>query len=325
MNNKVLTRILFIFFGGLLFAFTFKSVMSLYVKHFSDEFNLNNVLDSIEKEYDNKSVYFPLKEQYGFTLNDTESCAQEKTSLLTDQTYNLNSNCWNDSCSINIKFLETIPQNISLALLKNGKCVVEEVKVPKSLDTVGYFVDLKLTQKQQDKLSILNQNKVRLSEATGYSLNSKEHLYFYETKLLQDEILVDGKNKGTIYFSKQGDDEVETSEKIEIPHPTELYTFRCNSDRRCEIEANTYIVNLNGVDFIPNDEFIMNCLGGDSTSKYCSSMTKIGKVRTITFNSNSVMNSYIKESLNPEFDDSLETWEKERFMKAKEELMQNMY
>ena len=44
--------------------------------------------------------------------------------------------------------------------------------------------------------------------------------------------------------------------EIVIPHPKKLYTYQCNEQRRCESKSNTFIINMEGIDFIPPKEFI---------------------------------------------------------------------
>ena len=331
MNNKILINIAFLIFGSLFAAFMLKTLVSFYYDHSSTKFTIPS-LPSTVKSHSTESIYFPLKEQYGLTLNNTKSCEVNSKSLILEEGYhyNMNSNCWNDSCTVNVNFTKKIPKELSIYVSENNNCILKKFKVEDYIKVVGYVVDLQLTQTQKDKLHIKYGDKIRLAQSNGYSLNSQNQFYFYKTKLLEDDILVDNMKKGKVYFSNKGKIEntnnkvIENVNKIHIPHPKELFTYTCDNSRKCEKKANTYIINVDGLDFIPDEEFIQKCMENKSASRYCNTMIEIGNVSTLKFNSENEMNQYIKETKNPEFNDMLEEWEKDRFERVKEKLMRSI-
>jgi len=108
--------------------------------------------------------------------------------------------------------------------------------------------------------------------------------------------------------------------KIDIPHTKELYTFKCDSHMTCQKIANTYIVNVDGIDFIPSKKFIFTCLTRKNTNKFCTSFIHMGDTQSIQFNSIPMMRNYIDNNKNPEFNDNLTDWKKEALQKAKEKI-----
>jgi hypothetical protein len=108
--------------------------------------------------------------------------------------------------------------------------------------------------------------------------------------------------------------------ELEIPHPETLYTFTCDAHMVCQKEANTYIVNVDGVDFIPSKAFILTCLANKQANKFCTFFTPLGHTESMKFSSIPMMHSYIDSSKNPEFNDNLKDWEKKRLEKAKEKI-----
>lgn len=331
MKNEILIKIIFLFGGSLLLAITLKLLTSLYFNYSSIEFNLPSFANIVKSD-DKDVIYFPLNEQYGLTFKNTKSCKMDANALLIEKgyEYDMNSNCWNASCTVNIAFSEKIPTELSLYVSEGNDCLLKKFKVEEYLKVVGYVVNLQLTQIQKDKLLIGNNDEVRLAQSTGYSLSNKNQFYFYKMKLLEDDILVNNQKKGKVYFTNKGNLEIASNKitdndiKIQVPHPKQLFTYTCDNNRRCEKKANSYIMNLDGLDFIPEDEFIINCMKDNSSSNHCNKMITIGDITTPKFNSDTQMNHYIKGTLNPEFNDSLEEWEKNRFIKVKEKLIKSM-
>ena len=335
MKSNILKKALFIFVAIILLVILALQTVKLLSSDL-DSLSLNKSDINVANLKDEKDIiYFPLQTQYGFTLDGVKGCTKDYNSAIIEKGYNYSTSgsCLNGACTLKISFSEKIPKDISLYVIKNGQCELEKFEVPSSLDIVGYSVDLQLTQTQKNNLSITHGDKVRLKEANGHSIDRKKQIYFYNNKLAGDTILVNGKAKGKVYFSKKarkkrakaiGDSSV-SSNKINIPHPKKLFTITCDSNRTCELVANSYIVNIDGIYFIPNDEFIEKCMRDKSASKYCKIMINIGHSSKPNFPSDAVMNSYIeKVAKNPEFNDDLEDWEKARFIKAKEKLIQSM-
>jgi len=337
MNYKILLKTLLILLGIILFIFAIK-ILTVFLPTDFDFLSPNksdiNVPNRGEETDDKDVIFFPLQAQYGFTLDGVKGCSKDYKSGIFEKeySYSTSGSCWNSSCALNISFSEKIPKDISLYVIKNGHCELEKFEVPNPLDTVGYSVDLQLTQTQKNNLSIIRGDEVKLKKANGYSLDSKNQFYFYDNKLAEDIILVNGKEKGKVYFSKEArnkssktiDDSSVSSSKIDIPHPKEIFTITCDSNRICEQVANSYLVNIDGIYFIPNDEFIVKCMRDKSASKYCNIMINIGHISTPKFQSDAEMNRYIKVAKNPEFNDDLKDWEKARFIKAKEKIVQSM-
>ena len=324
-NIQLIIKILSIFWGIVLFSIVIKALVDYIPKK-----NWNLSVDgkvNIKKSLHNTDVlYFPLKERYGFTLEGYESCIKNSQSAIYKQgyTFNTNGSCWNNNCSLHITFSEKIPKSVDLFIKQDNTCITKNFLVPKGLNTMSYYVDLQLSQSQKQQLGIVDGNKIRLEHANGYSLDSTHQYYTYSTKRTKDNILVNDKNVGEIYFSEAiiPSNISDKKFKLNIPHPKELYTFNCDSQRSCEITANSYIVNMNGIDFIPKDEFILKCLNHTTQSKYCNRMTHIGDIKRTTFTSDSMMYSYIKSTkTNPEFNNDLKEWELKRLKKAKEEVM----
>ena len=112
---------------------------------------------------------------------------------------------------------------------------------------------------------------------------------------------------------------------IDIPHPKKLYTFNCDSNRSCEITANSYVLNRDGIDFIPDDDFVIKCLMHYTQSKYCRNMIHIGDTKYTTFDSEDMMKSFIKSTIqNPEYANDLKEWQQKKLKKAKAKVMSSL-
>ena len=112
--------------------------------------------------------------------------------------------------------------------------------------------------------------------------------------------------------------------ELDIPHPKELYTFNCDDHMECIKEANTYIVNVNGVDFIPSRAFIITCLEKKDSNKLCTHFIPRGHTESMKFDSIPMMHSYIDMTKNPEFNDDLKAWEQKHLEKAKQKIEESL-
>ena len=332
MNYKILTNVLFLFGGTLLTAFVLKTVANAYYNNDSSNKSKHTYIKHAENNHHKGDIYFPLKEQYGVILKNTKSCQVDSKSLLMEEGYNYstNSSCINGSCTLSVDFSGKIPKELSVYVDKGGDCTLKKIQVKEHLEVIGYVVNLQLSQAEKDKLHIKENDEIRLAHSNGYSLNNVNKFYFYKNKILEDDILVNDKKKGKVYFSNTrvanttNTKAVKSNTKIKVPHPKELFSYSCDENRQCEKKANSYIVNVDGLYFIPDDEFIVSCMDDKSSSNYCSSMIQIGNIERPKFDSDAVMNAYIKSTKNPEFNESLEDWEKDRFKKVKDKLMKSI-
>ncbi len=112
--------------------------------------------------------------------------------------------------------------------------------------------------------------------------------------------------------------------ELDIPHPKELYTFDCDEHMECTKEANTYIVNVDGVDFIPSRAFILMCLEKKDSNKLCTHFIPRGHTESMKFDSIPMMHSYMDMTKNPEFIDDLKAWEQKRLEKAKQKIEESL-
>ena len=326
---KILVKFILIFWGIVLGVIVIKSLINFLPKDFDFSFE-NNIATSSQPKQDNE-IYLPLQKQYGFTLDNVQGCVQNYKSGIYQKGYNFDTSgqCWNDICKLTIQFQEKIPKTINLYIKHGSDCNLQKFNVPKVLNTIGYYVDLQLTDTQKQNLGISPGDKIQLKQANGYTIDSQHQLYFYTNKISEDTILINNNNKGKIYFSKGKVSNLLSKSihipDINIPHPKKLFTYTCDENRVCEKSANTYIINIDGIDFIPDESFIIGCVQNTSSSKYCKSMTTIGTIERPIFTSDAQMNRYIKDTNNnPEFNDSLKNWEKDRLKKAKEKIINSI-
>ena len=317
-------KFILIFWGIVLFAIVIKALIDFLPKKFDFSFK-NNIITSNNSKQDNE-IHLPLQEQYGFILDNVQSCTKNYKSGIYQKGYSFNTSgqCSNDFCKLTIELKEKIPKTISLYIKNGNDCNLQEFSVPKVLNTIGYYIDLQLTDVQKNNLGIITGDKIRLKQASGYSIDSQHQLYFYTSKVSEDTILINDENKGKVYFSKiknlNPSSKKITTPAIDIPHPKKLFTYTCDKDRLCKQVANTYIINIDGVDFIPSEKFILTCLSNKQANKFCTFFIKVGDTASMRFDSKAMMNSYINMSKNPEFNDSLKTWEKKRLEKAKQKI-----
>ena len=323
MNMRIVLKILLIFWGIVLVGILIKALTNVKIENF--DFDFFKKMTQLNSK-DEQTIYFPLQKQNGFVIHGYKSCVKDYKSALQVKGYNFDTmgSCYNDSCEIQIKFKTKIPQTVKLYINANNDCTLKEFNVPKTLNTIGYFVNLKLSEKQKNDLGIHREDKIRLENANGYELGSNSQLYFYDTQFTEDNILVNDTVVRKVFFTKNAIDtqhtQIKKEPEISIPHPKELYTYTCDSNFQCEKEANTYIVNVDGVNFIPSKVFILTCLADKQANKFCTFFTPLGHTESMKFNSKGMMKSYIDMTKNPEFNDSLQSWEQERLEKAKQKI-----
>ena len=161
-------------------------------------------IDFLSEKKESNRLYFPLKKRLAFILNGIEGCTKEDRAFPTiynDEIISTGSNCWNGDCELTVEFGDSIPKTIELYVKENGTCQLKEFKVPKVLDTIGYRIDLQLTQKQRLDLGGIGITKnIRLEHAKGYSFTNKHKYYFYDKKLDKDTLLLNDEKLDTVYF-----------------------------------------------------------------------------------------------------------------------------
>ena len=335
-----LMKVLLVFWGIVLVSMALKFLSSILPNKidfsFSDYINTDAIskmlhISTPDNAVDENLIYFPLQKRYGLNLQGYEGCVKDYTAGKYERgfSYSTSSMCMNGECELNVEFQEKIPKKIKLYIKSVNDCSLKEFEVPKTLDAIGYFVNLQLTPKQKTKLGIHSGDKIRLEHANGYSLSGNKQFYFYDIPVDKDNIVVNDTIVGEVLFNKNAshtqttqlsEEETEKEVEIDIPHPKELYTFTCDDNMLCQKEANTYIVNVDGVDFIPSKAFILTCLADKHANKFCTFFTPMGHTETMKFDSIPMMHSYIDMTKNPEFNDSFKAWEKERLQKAKEKI-----
>ena len=113
--------------------------------------------------------------------------------------------------------------------------------------------------------------------------------------------------------------------EIVIPHPKNLYTYKCDERMRCESRANTFIVNMDGIDFIPPKEFVLKCIDNSTISNYCQKMINIGTYNSIVWPDQASVDYVTGEfNKNPEFSNTLTKRQIKSIKKSKEELLRSI-
>ena len=326
-----LMKVLLVFWGIVLMSIALKFLASYLPNEIdfslSSYFNTDSTSESPKTTEDDKNIIFPLEKQYGLTLEGYKGCTKNYSSGEFEKGFNISTNslCSNDECSISVAFEKAIPKTIKLYVEINNDCHLKEFIIPQNPDIVGYYVNLQLSESQKEYLQIKSGDKIRLENSNGYSLHGDTQLYFYSIKMDEDNILVNDIMIGKVFFNKNSIS-TNSSKKVEldIPHPKKLYTFNCDNHMQCTKEANTYIVNVDGVDFIPSKAFILTCLKRKDTNKFCTYFIPKGHAESMKFDSISMMHSYINMTKNPEFNDDLKAWEQKRLKKAKQKIEESL-
>jgi len=327
MNMRIILKMLLIFWGIVLAGMLVKSLTSIKI----EKFDFNFLQKNTQVKNNDTTTYFPLQKRYGLKLQGYEGCVKDYTAGKYERgfSYSTSSMCMNGECELNVEFQEKIPKKIKLYIKSVNDCSLKEFEVPKTLDAIGYFINLQLSTKQKAKLGIHAGDQIRVEHANGYSLSGNKQFYFYDTPIDKDNIVVNDTIVGEVFFNKNAShtqttqvhkEEAKKEVEIDIPHPKELYTFTCDANMLCQKEANTYIVNVDGVDFIPSKAFILTCLADKHANNFCTFFIPLGHTESMKFDSKSLMNSYMNMSKNPEFNDSFQTWEQKRLEKAKQKI-----
>ena len=114
-------------------------------------------------------------------------------------------------------------------------------------------------------------------------------------------------------------EDIKVDSTIKIPQPDKLYEFTCNVSRLCKKEALTYVVNVDGLDFIPDENFIQSCHENKQNNKYCVYLIEVGTIETLQMPSEHIKNFYIERAKNPALNNNYN--KKMRLKNAKQSLM----
>lgn len=151
-----------------------------------------------KKEKD--AITFPLKKTAEMVLENTKSCIKDNRYHFYPKYLDTSSHCMNNQCTVSVSFKNDIPKKVGLYVEENGKCIGKYFEVASKLHENGARVDLQLTSAQKKKLGISLGDEIRLRHANGYTLDTQHKYYYYDHILLGDDIMVNDKKRGIVYF-----------------------------------------------------------------------------------------------------------------------------
>jgi len=162
---------------------------------------IDNIMNKITEAKED-TLTFPLKERKGFVLATIKGCIKDYKAGVHERgySYDTSGQCMNGLCSLTVEFTQEVPKKVQLYVQNNGDCTLQTFKVPKTLETVGYMVNLQLTKLQKEHLGIAEGDEVKLEQANGHSFSGKDKFYYYDEPLNQDKLSVNDEDLSSIYF-----------------------------------------------------------------------------------------------------------------------------
>jgi len=149
-----------------------------------------------------ETLSFSMVEQKGMVLATTKGCIKEYKAGVYEKgyAYGTNGNCMNGLCSLTVEFTQEIPKKVQLYVENYNTCTLQSYTVPKTLEILGYTVNLQLSKIQKKHLNIHEGDEVKLEHATGHYFSNKDRFYYYDTPLKEDTLLVNDKIVATVHF-----------------------------------------------------------------------------------------------------------------------------
>ncbi|NOR56536.1 MAG: hypothetical protein GQ531_10040 [Sulfurovum sp.] len=148
---------------------------------------------------------FALEARKGMVLSTIKGCIKEHNAGIYERgySYGTQGQCMNGLCSLTVEFNQEIPKKVQLYVQKNAACVLQTFEVPKTLETIGYQVNLQLSQIQKEHLGIKQDDKIILEHSNGYSFSGKDRFYYYDAALTEDMLSVNDAVLTSVYFTQK--------------------------------------------------------------------------------------------------------------------------
>ena len=165
---------------------------------------VDNILSKITEAKEEK-LTFALEARKGLVLATIKGCIKEYKAGIYEKgyAYDTQGQCMNGLCSLTVEFKQEIPKKVQLYVQKNAACTLQTFEVPKTLDTIGYQVNLQLTKSQKEHLGINQEDQISLEHSTGYSFSGKDRFYYYDEPLTQDALSVNDEILTDVYFRQK--------------------------------------------------------------------------------------------------------------------------
>lgn len=148
---------------------------------------------------------FQLEARKGLVLATVKGCIKEYKAGIYERGYGYDTQgqCMNGLCSLTVEFNEEIPKKIQLYVERNAECILQTFEVPKTLETIGYQVDLQLSKSQKKHFGIHEDDNIVLDRANGHSFSGDERIYYYSEALTEDTLLVNDAIVTSVHFRQK--------------------------------------------------------------------------------------------------------------------------
>lgn len=199
---EILFKLLKVFWGIFALLLLVKIVLAYAPKTLDFSF-IDSVIHKITEAKEDK-LTFKLASQKGLVLPTIEGCIKEHKSGIVERgySYDTQGQCMNGMCTLTVAFNQDVPKQVQLYVKKNDACVLHTFEVPKTLDTIGYQVNLQLSKSQKKHFGIHPEDEIRLEHANAYSFSGEERLYYYDKPLKEDTLLVNDAMVTRVHFSQ---------------------------------------------------------------------------------------------------------------------------
>ncbi len=204
MYIKIMIKVLLIYWTIVFSVIILKSITDVIPKITS--FIFSTVIAEKEKE-----ITMPLEEYFGLIIEDTEGCMKNSKFHTYVKNIKTSSSCLNGECKVTVEFEDYIPKEVGLYIKENGRCIEKKFNVTDNMKTIGYRVDLKLTQEQKNSLGIIEGDRVELKNANAYLHNLVHKYYYYDSRVKDDTIVVNHEEKRTIRFNTKNDSKTQVN------------------------------------------------------------------------------------------------------------------
>ena len=230
------------------------------------------------KKVETGEINMPFNERKALKIKGYNGCSVNNKYHKSKENIHYSNTCSHGRCTILAEFGEgaLIPPAIELYVRVNGKCIAENFMVKENLISVGYFVDLSLTEAQLTHLGIKYNDKITLTRAIKEELTVNHKHYFYDKDLLSDTLSVNDKIIGKVNFIMDRKKSLVKEENkkgfLKEESALDLVYYKCDIKfRKCDITYTSNVVMIDGV-YLNADNLYNACKTVKSKAKICSAI-----------------------------------------------------
>lgn len=237
-----------------------------------------------------EAIHFPLQERFGIVLKNEESCVYQYKTHTFSEPLEIKTICSNGKCNTNVIFSNSlIPSEVGLYVKEGTSCVHRSFRV-NALQTLGYQTTVYLSDAEKARLGMVSGDTFKLQNAYGSELCGVQTVFYYNTNITEDTLLVNGKPKATVYFDIGQNLNLKPNKYGMIQDSTyssdgKLFSYICSNETQCIRKANTNVVLAEGIYVEVDADFVEQCtkneMDGIQDNPYCKHIIYQGQMHQI--------------------------------------------